>query len=66
MRYKDRTLRELEVIKNGVNTLKIAVEQNTITAPQLLSQFDQLVRLVESIEEKISTETDDLGIRDKF
>ena len=62
MKYKDKTIRELDVLSNRLSGLRNALDNNkTITKEELLRQLDISIKSTETISEQISLEDNDFA-----
>lgn len=62
MKYKDKTIKELDVLSNRLSGLRNALENNkNMTKEELLRQLDISIKSTETISEQISLEDNDFA-----
>ena len=62
MKFKDKTVKELDVLGNRLSGLRNAIENNKpMTKEELLRQIDISIRSAETISEQIGLEDNDFA-----
>ena len=66
MKYKDDVLKRLDMINNGISTVKKMVDNNQISQQQLSFQLEKLMESVQVIVERVTNEDHEFGVKGKF